>query len=115
MEDFTPKKGMVHLNNALDNVEGFLPNDTPISAFINITGNKLSVNIQDGTIPKNGINGIQITDLLRYVNEVYKSLNGAHPCKENLNTIKFLELALKEQHYRTLDREARGVEGKDKD
>ena len=79
--------------------------------FLSIDSNKLSINIQDGTINNAGINGMQVTDLLEYLKYLYISLNHAHPCVENINTIRHIEHALKEQHLRTVDREARGVEG----
>ena len=90
-------------------------NPSTVSALmgcIEINGNKLGIHIQDGTIPDVGINGIQVTDLLEYVNEVYISLNNAYPCKENAETIQYIQNALTSQYNRTKDRTARGVEGK---
>lgn len=84
------------------------------SNFITIEDNNLTIPIQKGSIFENGINGIQITDVLAYVKEVFISLNKACPCNENKNTIHFIQLALKEQHYRTVDRQAREVEGTEK-
>lgn len=107
---------MKHLKHAKELLKnhGEMLGDKNIADFIDIQANILLVPIQDGTIPKVGINGVQVTDLLKYVNEIYKSLNAVYPCKENANTIQFITNAIKEQHYRTVDREARGVEGKNK-
>lgn len=82
--------------------------------FITIKDNVLTIPIQSGTIFEKGVNGIQITDVLAFTNEVFESLNKVCPCKENKNTIHFIQLALKEQHYRTVDRIARGVDGLEK-
>jgi len=82
--------------------------------FITVEGNKLTVFIQDGVIPEVGINGMQVTDLLAYVNEIYKSLNKAFPCRENALTITKIEEALHWQEARTRDRLNRKVEGQHK-
>lgn len=82
--------------------------------FIAIEGNKLTVFIQDGVIPEVGINGMQVTDLLAYINEIYKSLNSAFPCRENALTITKIEEALHWQEARTRDRLNRKVEGQHK-
>lgn len=72
----------------------------------------LSVKLQDGPIGDVGINGIQLTELLDLVKEVYKELNAAFPCRENSLTITKIEEAIHWQDARTKDREARKVEGK---
>ena len=91
-----------------------LNNPNPPEEYISIDANELSFKIQDGPIKECGVNGIQITDVLEYVKEVYKSLNNAYPCRENSLTITKIEEALHWQEARTKDREKRGVEGLNK-
>jgi len=97
---------MKHLNEALENCN--------ISDYTELNGNKITFTIQDGPIGEAGVNGIQVTDVLEYVKEVYKSLNSAFPCRENSLTITKIEEAL-HWHARTKDRTNRGVEGKNAD
>jgi len=96
---------MIHLVSAL-------PFD---SKHIQVDGNKVTFTIQDGTIKSSGVNGIQVTDMLEYIKDVYKSLNGSFPCRENSLTITKIEEAIHWQDARTKDRENRGVEGQNKD
>lgn len=70
--------------------------------------------IQNGPIKENGVNGIQVTDMLGYVLEVYRALNRSFPCRENSLTITKLEEAIHWQDARTKDRIARSVEGENK-
>jgi hypothetical protein len=102
---------MEHLNNAKIAFIGEMIHDKAINDFISIEGNELKVKIQDGVIPVHGVNGIQVTDLLKYVNEVFKSLNNAFPCRENSLTITKIEEAIHWQDARTKDRQKRKVEG----
>lgn len=104
---------MFHLNVAKDKFESTMIVDKKFTDFISVYNGELKVNIQAGTIPENGVNGIQITDLLSFVNEVYKSLDNSFPCIENKQTILKLEEALLWQEMRTKDKERRKVEGKD--
>lgn len=78
-----------------------------VTPFIMVYGNSLSIKIQHGPIGENGINGVQVTDLLSFCNEVYKSLNKEFPCTENALTIHKIEEALLWQEVRTKDREKR--------
>jgi len=75
----------------------------------------LTVKLQDGPIGDVGENGMQVTELLDFVNEIYKELNKAFPCRENSLTITKIEEAIHWQDSRTKDRESRGVEGQNKD
>jgi len=54
----------------------------------------LVVKLQDGPISDNGVNGIQVTELLDLVKEVYKELNSSFPCRENSLTITKIEEAI---------------------
>lgn len=98
---------MIHLANALKQAPS-----SEISENISVDGNQVSFTIQDGPIGDVGVNGIQVTDMLEYIKQVYKSLNDAFPCRENSLTITKIEEAIHWQDARTKDREARKVEGK---
>lgn len=99
---------MKHLQEALDAYKG------EGKQFMSVEGNKLTFQIQDGPIKEFGVNGCQVTDVLEYLNEVYKSLNAAFPCRENALTITKIEEGLHWQDARTKDRQRRQVEGLNK-
>ena len=105
---------MKHLENALKAVAENQLGDKKVSDFISVEGNKLAIEIQDGVIPENGINGVQITDVLEYVKEVYESLNADFRCRENALTITKIEEGLHWQEARTQNRLKRKVEGQNK-
>jgi len=106
---------MEHLRNAFSAiVESKLYNNEPMTDIL-VNGNSVTFKIQDGPIGDVGINGIQVTDMLNFVKEVYKSLNHAFPCRENSITITKIEEAIHWQDARTKDREGRGVEGQNKE
>lgn len=86
-----------------------------VAGRIHVNGCQLTIEVQDGPIKEVGVNGIQVTDILLYLSEVYISLNNAFPCKENIATISSIKDALRFQAERTRDRERRGVEGFNKD
>ena len=88
---------------------------SPASKYIEITDSTLEFTIQDGPIGENGVNGLQVTDMLIYIKELYKSLNKSFPCRENSLTITKIEEALHWQDARTKDREERKVEGFNKE
>lgn len=73
--------------------------------------NSLSFNIQNGPIKENGVNGCQVTDILKVCLHIYKGLNEKFPCKENAITITKLQEAIMWQEERTKDRITRNVEG----
>ena len=105
---------MLHLQNALNVFSERKIQNKNFTDFISVENNVLTVKIQDGVISENGVNGIQATDLLEYVNEVFKSLNSAFPCRENALTITKIEEAIHWQEARTKDRLKRKVEGQNK-
>ena len=82
-----------------------------LESFYKRDGSVIEFKIQDGAMKDAGKNGIQITDILSYIIEVYKSLNNELGCEENKMTIYHLEMALDYQIVRTLDRAFRNVEG----
>jgi hypothetical protein len=105
---------MKHLHNAHAAVANILSNSADNhskSDYICVDGSRVAIMIQDGPIGEVGVNGIQVTDMLEYIKEVYKSLNHAFPCRENSITITKIEEAIHWQDARTKDRENRGVEG----
>ncbi len=113
---------MQHLHNAhhvvanisAESVEGAALEHSS-SDYICVDGNRVAIMIQDGPIGDVGVNGIQVTDMLNFVKEIYHSLNKAYPCRENSLTITKIEEAIHWQDARTKDRESRGVEGQNKD
>lgn len=102
---------MKHLETAKATFENRMIVDKKFTDFITIEGNELRVKIQDGTINEVGVNGIQVSDLLEYIGEIFYSLDTAFPSIENANTIANINLALGWQALRTRDRERRKVEG----
>ncbi len=109
---------MIHLTNAVNACYQTATIDTDVKGImqtISVSGNVVTFTIQDGPINEVGVNGIQVTDMLEYVKEVYKSLNTAFPCRENSLTITKIEEAIHWQDARTKDRQERGVEGHNKD
>lgn len=79
---------------------------------VNTADHSVKFTIQDGPIKEVGLNGVQAVDMLKYVKELFASLNDAYPCRENALTITKLEEAIHWQDARTKDRESRNVEGK---
>lgn len=67
---------------------------------------------QDGVVSENGINGLQIDDVLYETIRHLKEINTNYPCKENEITLSSLRTALQAQQLRTENRIKRGVEGK---
>jgi hypothetical protein len=56
----------------------------------------------------------QLTDLVSMAYEMLQYFNQKFPCVHNDKTLVNLQQALHHQEERTIDREERGVEGKDK-
>jgi len=104
---------MIHLHNAHRETRRI--NLETADDYIAVDGRQVTFTIQDGPIGEVGVNGMQVTDMLNFVKEVYKSLNRAFPCRENSITITKIEEAIHWQDARTKDREQRGVEGQNKD
>ena len=98
-----------HLINAENKI------DESIKDYYERDEYKISFEIQSDPIAEVGVNGLQATDMLVYVKDLFKSLNDVFPCRENSLTITKLEEAIHWQDARTQDREKRGVEGYNKE
>jgi len=70
---------------------------------------------QRGPIKEVGVNGCQIDDLIVFVLGTLQTFNKKFPCRENSLAITKLEEALHWLESRKRDREARNVEGFDKE
>jgi len=80
--------------------------------FVEVHGNKLILTVQDGTVLKEGVNGIQAFEIIPVLKDLFSSLNDEFPCSENDDTLYYLAQAYTSQLKRNRDREERGVEGK---
>jgi len=83
--------------------------------YFNIVENEIRIKLQSGTIKENGVNGVQVVDLLEYIRNIYIEFDTAFPCIENAFTINTIQEAIHWQTKRTADREKRGVEGYNKE
>jgi hypothetical protein len=73
---------------------------------------KTVVNFQNGPVKENGVNGCHNEDLIAIVIDRLQGFqSGEFKCRENAIAITKLEEALLWLRKRTMDREARGVEG----
>ena len=113
---------MRHVETALGLlVKDYEANNLPISVlqYIQISNISdvrgvcpiVSFTIQSDPIKEVGVNGLQATDMLRYIKALFISLDTAFPCMENKNTIHAIDSALNWQQVRKATREAAGVEG----
>ncbi len=68
--------------------------------------------IQSDPVSEVGVNGLQATDILEYVKNLFESLNAEVPCRENSLTITKIEEAINWQYARERKRIAAGIEGK---
>lgn len=72
----------------------------------------LNIQLQDGPIGKNGVNGCQIDDVILFCRDKVLEFNSAKfSCRENAMAITKLDEALMWLQRRTQNREARQVEG----
>ncbi len=78
------------------------------------TGNlsRIGIDLQSAPISEVGIDGMQIEDIILVIAEIIKSFNSKFPCRENSIVITKLEEAHLWCLKRKMDRETRGVEGK---
>lgn len=72
----------------------------------------VSFTIQSDPISEVGVNGVQVLDMLRYCLHLFNALNDKFPCDENDKTTTLIAEAIYWQQERTLNRQRRGVEGK---
>ena len=71
----------------------------------------ISIQWQEGVIKENGVNGIQIKDVIQVALDRTKEMNNLYPCRENEDTIMMLEQAILHQNNRDRDRKVRNIEG----
>ncbi|MCL0312808.1 Gp49 family protein [Apilactobacillus sp. TMW 2.2459] len=71
----------------------------------------IDIKWQSGTVNENGVNGVQVSDVLKIAKDRLIELNDEHSCKENRLTIVSIDNALNYQDMRDHDRVARKVEG----
>jgi len=76
--------------------------------------NSLSFTIQNGPIKEAGVNGCQVNEIIEAAKIIIEGLNQKFPCRENSMAITKLDECLMWLEKRTKDREARGVEGLNK-
>jgi hypothetical protein len=78
-------------------------------------GPSVTFTIQDGPIKEVGVNGCQIDDVIRWAKEKIEGFNKNYPCRENSLVITKLDEALLWLYERKREREARNVEGYNKE
>lgn len=75
----------------------------------------IKIQLQDGPIKENGVNGCQIDDVIRWCHETILGFDtkdgGRYACEENKRAMDSLVDALRHLGDRTRDRETRNVEG----
>lgn len=83
-----------------------VPNGKPVQELIQC------VNFQEGPIKENGVNGVNNEDLIAMViSRLEHFQDSDFRCRENAVAITKLQESLMWLRKRTMDREARGVEG----
>jgi len=79
-----------------------------------IAGDHLTfIEFQRGAVIDNGVNGMTNEALLTVLIHRTEFLNSKFPCAENMRALQCMEEALANLNARTLNRMARGVEGKE--
>ncbi|GAG05105.1 unnamed protein product [marine sediment metagenome] len=106
-DKFDPKERAFPFEDTLE--EGG-PNTPPIGIYLE----GVFFRLQRGPIKEVGVNGCQIDDLIKFTADTIRAFNAKFPCRENSMAITKLEEAWLWCHARTADREARGVEGRDR-
>ncbi len=69
------------------------------------------IKFQNGTIPENGRNGLQVEEALLQCMDRLQQYQKEVPCRENAIAITHIEMAILWLRNRTQDRVKRGVEG----
>lgn len=77
--------------------------------------NCITFQMQTGPIKEVGVNGCQVDILIHAARSIIDQLNLKFPCRENSLALTKLDEAIHWLDARTKDREARGVEGFNKD
>lgn len=86
-----------------------------VAPFIEVGEDYVTFRMQRGPIKDYGVIGCQIDDLIKFCADTITVLNKKFSCRENSLAITKLEEAWLWCQARKLDREARHVEGHDKD
>lgn len=73
--------------------------------------NSLSFTIQNGPVKEVGVNGCQVEDIIAVAKHIVERLNSKFSCRENAMMITKLDEAIMWSKKRTVDRQARQVEG----
>ena len=76
--------------------------------------NSIAFTIQKGPIKENGVNGCQVDTIVAAAALIIEGLNKNFPCAENDKALECLAGAINALKERKINREARGVEGKNK-
>jgi hypothetical protein len=82
--------------------------------YIRNDKNSLSFTLQDGPVRESGVNGCQVNEVIEAAKIIIEGLNDNFPCRENAVAITKLDEAIMWLDKRTKDREARKVEGLNK-
>lgn len=69
------------------------------------------IKFQDGNVTENGVNGLQVEEVLARALARLQEYNAKVPCRENSIAITKIEEAIMWLNKRTADRVSRGVEG----
>jgi hypothetical protein len=93
----------IHLMHDIDEYEPGKSHDT------------VTFTIQSAPVKEVGVNGCQVTDIIEYLICLLHEYQKEFPCAYNCHTITHLREAQFAQENRTKDREARGVEGENKE
>jgi len=83
--------------------------------FIEVNTESVTFTLQRGPVKEVGVNGCQIDDLIKFVADTVTTFNKKYPCRENSLMITKLEEAWLWGKGRQFDREARNVEGYNKE
>lgn len=90
-------------------IQPLIPEENPPAGAINA----VTLKFQKGGVQTAGVNGLSNEALLAVLLHRYRGLrDGPFPCRENVVTVILLEEVLSIQKRRTMERSARGVEGK---
>ena len=79
--------------------------------YMCVDDQKVSFTFQEGPRGLVGVNGVLPTEVIEFMLQYFKILDTEVPSEYNKDTAHFLELAIKSQELRTVDRVSRGVEG----
>lgn len=95
-------ENLLKLNINPEHVTVEIINDQPVIKFV----------IQSKPISEIGkVDGVQVTDILKFTELLYEELNRIVPCVENEKTIENIKKAIACQDLRTIKRIAEGIEG----